>query len=146
MHNPSHYSIMTISEGARMLDGEIIETGPADAYGHRKLGGIGSVVGDMIKRQTGQNIIYQQLAYLMRSGEPDALDRMVAMSFASVAAHQILAGKSGYMSALREGRYTAIPIDTIMQGLKRVDVEELYDAERYKARLVNMQGKPMFLY
>ena len=82
----------------------------------------------------------------MRSGEPDALDRMVAISYANAAIDMIKKGQSGYMTALREGRYTTIPIDTIMQGLKRVDVAELYDPETYRPKVENMLGKPMFLY
>jgi 6-phosphofructokinase len=144
--NPSNYAIMTISEGAQMIGGKIVEYGQADAYGHRKLGGIGALAGDAIKQITKQNIIYQQVAYLMRSGEPDALDRMVAISYANLATDLVIKGRSGQMTALREGRYTYVPIDTIMQGLKRVDVRELYDVETYKPRVENMLHKPMFLY
>ena len=72
--NPSNYAIMTISEGATMIGGEIVESGEADAYGHKKLGGVGQLAGDEIKRLTGENIIYQQLGYLMRSGAPDSLE------------------------------------------------------------------------
>jgi 6-phosphofructokinase len=144
--NPSGYAIMTISEGAQALGGKIVEFGQADAYGHKKLGGIGAITGDAIKRITHQNIIYQQVAYLMRSGEPDALDRMVATSYGNLAMDLILKGKSGMMTALHEGRYAVVPIDTIMQGTKRVDVKELYDAENYRPKVENMLGKPMFLY
>ncbi|CAN5567336.1 6-phosphofructokinase [soil metagenome] len=144
--NPSNYAIMTISEGAVMQGGEIIETGAADAYGHRKLGGVGQILGDAVKKRTGQNIVYQQVAYLMRSGEPDALDKMVAKSFATLATELVLKGQSGLMTALSEGRYTYVPVDTIMQGLKRVDVAELYDTENYRPRVKNMLNKPMFLY
>ncbi len=72
-NNPSNYAIMTISEGAIMEGGEVIETGEADAYGHRKLGGVGELLADEVKRLTGQNVMYQQLGYLMRSGAPDSL-------------------------------------------------------------------------
>jgi 6-phosphofructokinase 1 len=144
--NPSNYAIMTISEGAQMVGGKIVEYGQADAYGHRKLGGIGAIAGDAIKSLTKQNIIYQQVAYLMRSVEPDALDRMVAISYANLATDLLMKGKSGHMTALHEGRYTHVPIDTIMQGLKRVDVEQLYDTENYRPKIENMLGKPMFLY
>jgi ATP-dependent phosphofructokinase / diphosphate-dependent phosphofructokinase len=145
-NNPSNYAIMTISEGAQVIGGKIIEYGQADAYGHRKLGGIGAIAGDAIKSLTNQNIIYQQVAYLMRSGEPDALDRMVAISYANLATDLLMKGQSGQMTALHEGRYTYVPIDTIMQGLKRVDVAQLYDADKYKPRVENMLNKPMFLY
>jgi len=77
--NPSNYAIMTISEGAMMVGGDVIESGEADAYGHKKLGGIGEQVADYIKRHSSVNTMYQQLGYLMRSGAPDSLDRMVAL-------------------------------------------------------------------
>lgn len=144
--NPSHYAIMTISEGATMIGGDIVETGQADAYGHKKLGGIGSITGDLVKKHTGQNIIYQQVAYLMRSGEPDALDRMVAMSYAKLATQKILAGESGYMTALHDGRYTVVPIKDILGGVRRVNVEKLYDDKEYRPKVSDMLDMPMFLY
>ncbi len=144
--NPSNYAIVTLSEGATMVGGEIVETGEADAYGHRKLGGIGQVTGDLIKRHTGENIIYQQLGYLMRSGAPDSLDRMVALSYANLATDLIAQGRSGRMAALRDGKYTHIPLSTVISGIKRVDVDELYDRENYRPKVANMLGKPMFLY
>jgi len=146
MDNPSHYSIMTISEGAQIIGGDIIETGQADAYGHRKLGGIGLITGDLVKQHTGQNIIYQQVGYLMRSGEPDALDRMVAMSYAHLATQLILRGESGFMMALHDGRYGIVPIADILGGVRRVDVNQLYDSKEYRPKISDMLGKPMFLY
>ena len=104
-NNPSNYAIMTISEGAAIIGEEIMETGEADAYGHKKLGGIGLRTGELLKKYTKQNIIYQQIGYLMRSGEPDVLDKMVANSYGSMAAQQLLKGVSGQMAALQEGRY-----------------------------------------
>jgi len=144
--NPSGYAIMTISEGAQMIGGKIVEYGQADAYGHKKLGGIGAITGDAIKEITKQNIIYQQVAYLMRSGEPDALDRMVAISYGNLAMDLLLKGEAGKMTALHEGRYGFVSLDTITQGTKRVDVKELYDTENYRPKVENMLGKPMFLY
>ncbi|MDH4070072.1 MAG: 6-phosphofructokinase [Ignavibacteria bacterium] len=144
--NPSSYAIMTISEGARMTGKELVESGKADAYGHRKLGGIGAQTGEIVRKLTGSNIIYQQVAYLMRSGEPDALDRMVAISYAGLASHLIKTGTFGMMAALREGKYTVVPIDTIMEGKKTVDVQELYDPENYRPRITRIMDKPMFLY
>jgi 6-phosphofructokinase 1 len=144
--NPSHYAIMTISEGAQMIGGKIVEYGQADAYGHKKLGGIGAITGDAVKQITHQHIIYQQVAYLMRSGEPDALDRMVAISYANLATDTLMRGGSGKMAALRNGRYTMVPVEMIMEGTKRVDVDELYDAENYRPKVQNMMDKPMFLY
>lgn len=123
-----------------------MECGQADEYGHRKLGGIGAITGDAIKELTGENIIYQQLAYLMRSGEPDALDRMVAISFGNLAADLLQQGVSGKMTALRDGKYAVVPLDVVHDGTKRVDVSELYDASEYRPKVAKMFGKPMFLY
>ncbi len=90
--NPSHYAMMTISEGAVPAGGEMVETGEADAFGHRKLGGIGQAVAEEIKRRTGVNIMFQQLGYVIRSGPPDVLDRMVAASYGTLAFDQLAAG------------------------------------------------------
>jgi len=144
--NPSNYAMVTVSEGASMIGGEIIESGEADAYGHRKLGGIGLATGDALKRLTGQDIVYQQVGYLMRSGAPDALDLMVAVNYANVALNLIDHDSSGRMVALRKGAYTSVPITLIMEGVKRVDVEDLYDEKQYRPLVRQVDGKPMFLY
>jgi 6-phosphofructokinase 1 len=129
-----------------MVGGKIVEYGQADAFGHKKLGGIGAITGDAIQKLTGSNIIYQQVAYLMRSGEPDALDRMVAISYAILATDLISQGHYGMLVALREGKYTVVPLETITQGKKVVDVQELYDSDQYRPKVANMLHKPMFLY
>jgi 6-phosphofructokinase len=145
-HNPSNYAMVTMSEGAQMTGGKIIEYGQADAYGHKKLGGIGAITGEALKKITGEDILYQQISYLMRSGAPDSLDLMVAVNYANMAIKLITRGASNRMVALRNGTYTSIPISTIMQGIKRVDVDELYDAENYLPKVRHVEGKPMFLY
>jgi ATP-dependent phosphofructokinase / diphosphate-dependent phosphofructokinase len=144
-NSPSHYAIMTISEGAKLEGGDIIETGEADMFGHRKLGGIGLTLSEEIRHLTGQDVLYQQLGYLMRSGVPDSLDRMVAMCYGHLAVQLIKQGETGKMVALSEGRYTSIPIDTILSGKKRVDVEKLYDVENYRPKIKEYIGMPMFL-
>jgi 6-phosphofructokinase 1 len=145
-NNPSNYAIMTISEGATMIGGKVIEYGQADAYGHRKLGGIGLITADALKKITGQNTIYQQVAYLMRSGAPDSIDLMVGFNFANMAMDLISAGQLGQMVALKGGRYTNVPIAALSQGIKRVDVDELYDVEAYRPKIRHVNQKPMFLY
>lgn len=144
--NPSNYAIMTISEGATMIGGSIVQSGVEDPYGHKKLGGIGLQLEEYIKRKTGIHTLYQQVAYLMRSGEPDALDRMVALSFAGIATDLALKKEYGKLVALREGRYTTVPIETLTQGVKRVDVDAFYDVEKYRPKIKNFLNKPMFLY
>lgn len=143
--NPSNYAIMTISEGAMMEGGEIIEGGEADAFGHRKLGGVGQMLGEEIKRITGHNVMVQELAYLMRSGAPDSLDRMVAMSYGNLAIQLIRRGETGKMVALHGGKYTTVPMDMVMAGRKRVDVPAYYDIEQYRPRIQDFMGVPMFL-
>jgi ATP-dependent phosphofructokinase / diphosphate-dependent phosphofructokinase len=144
--NPSGYAMLAISEGASMIGGQVVEYGQEDAYGHKKLGGIGQITGEAVKRITGADIIYQPLAYLMRAGAPDSLDRMVAISYGNLAVEQLVQGHSGRMVALQSGQYTTVPIETCVQGVKRVDVEELYDAEAYRPKVRHVLGKPMFLY
>ena len=144
--NPSNYAIVTVSEGAVLEGGDMILSGEEDAYGHRKLGGVGLRLGELLKEETGEDIIYQQVAYLMRSGAPDALDLMVATNYAVMAADLALEGASGRMVALRNGSYTTVPISATRDGVKRVDIDELYDAREYRPKVRHVTGKPMFLY
>ncbi len=144
--NPSRYAMATISEGATIQGGDMMLSGEADAYGHRKLGGIGQVTGELIKERTGQDIVYQQVGYLMRSGSPDSLDLMVATNYAVMAADLALDGSTGRMVALRNGTYSSVPISVTGEGVKRVDIDELYDQQNYRPKVRHVRGKPMFLY
>jgi len=144
--NPSNYAMVTISEGAVIEGGEMALRGEADAYGHRKLGGIGEQLGSMLKQATGINIINQTIGYLMRSGSPDSLDLMVANNYAVMATDLAMEGQSGRMVALRGGTYTNVPITVIGEGVKRVDVGEMYDSQQYRPMIRHVSGKPMFLY
>ena len=144
--NPSRYAMTTVSEGATDASGELVLSGEPDAYGHRKLGGIGQLLGEALKERTGEDIIYQQLAYLMRSGSPDSLDLMVATNYAVMAADLAIAGETGRMVSLRNGSYTTVPISATREGVKRVDVDELYDTDEYRPKVRHVLGKPMFLY
>jgi ATP-dependent phosphofructokinase / diphosphate-dependent phosphofructokinase len=143
--NPSRYAMVTVSEGATAASGELVVSGDADAYGHRKLGGIGQHLSELLKERAG-DVIYQQLAYLMRSGSPDSLDLMVATNYAVIAADLAVEGDAGRMVALRNGTYTTVPISATREGVKRVDVDELYDVDEYRPKVRHVLGKPMFLY
>jgi 6-phosphofructokinase len=144
--NPSNYSMLVVSEGAMAKDGTIIERGELDAYGHRKLGGVGEWISDEIKRLTGEHTMYQNVAYLMRSGAPDALDVMVSSNYGTLAADLLLANTPGRMVALQGGKYTSVPLTEVGGGPRPLDVAELYDAEQYKPKVRSVDGKPMFLY
>ncbi len=145
-NNPSNYAMLTVSEGARMTGGECIETGEADAYGHRKLGGIGQLTGQMLKKLTGQEILYQQIGYLMRSGAPDSVDLMVGFNFANLAVELINKQVFGRMLAIKKGVYTHIPFSMTTGGVKRVNVDEFYDIDQYRPNIKSLEGKPLFLY
>jgi 6-phosphofructokinase 1 len=144
--NPSHYAMMTISEGAKEVGGEIVQTGKADAYGHKKLGGVGAVTATKLEKITGEKTMVQVLSYLMRSGAPDALDVMVAVNYANTAMDLLAVDKTGRMVALQEGRYTDVSAESPTLGIKKVDVRNLYDVENYQPKVRHVRGKPMFLY
>ncbi|MPZ87775.1 MAG: phosphofructokinase [Nitriliruptorales bacterium] len=145
-NNPSGYAMVTISEGAVMEGGHLLLSGEADAYGHRKLGGVGALTGELLKERTGEGIISQTVGYLMRSGTPDSLDLMVATNYAVMAADLAVAGDRGRMVALRSGTYTNVPISVTGEGARRVDVDALYDIDEYRPKVRHVAGKPMFLY
>ena len=142
--NPSQYAIMTISEGASIMESAL--KGADAEFLQRRAGGIGAITAEEIKRRTGLGVIHQQLAYMMRSGPPDSLDRMVAMNFGALAVDLIHEGKTGRLIVLKEGRYGHDNVCVISQGVKRVDVDTFYDREQYRPKVSGVLGKPMFLY
>ena len=144
--NPKNYAMITISEGAKMAGGDMLLSGESDAYGHRRLGGIGEETGAILKELTGQDVLNQRISYLMRSGAPDSLDLMVAVNYSNMAIDLFLKGTFGRLVALNRGIYTDIPLSTITTGQKRVDIRELYDVEEYRPKVMHVSGKPMFLY
>lgn len=145
--NPSNYAIMTISEGASVMGEEGSQQSESlDRQKRGSVGGIGAKTGDILRKITGQNIIYQQVAYLMRSGTPDSVDLMVGFNFANMAMDLVDRKKFGRLVALREGRYADVPADIISQGIKRVDVDELYDRAAYRPKVRHVNQKPLFLY
>jgi ATP-dependent phosphofructokinase / diphosphate-dependent phosphofructokinase len=143
--NPSGYSMVTISEGCRMEGGEILEKGEADAYGHKKLGGVGEMTGDALKKLTGEGIIYQNLGYLMRSGTPDPLDVMVTFNYANLAIELASQKKFGQLVRLKDGCYGHAPMSILSEGLKRVAIDSMYDVENYRPKIKSVLGLPMYL-
>ncbi|HEY1296936.1 MAG TPA: 6-phosphofructokinase [Chloroflexota bacterium] len=141
--NPSNYAVVTISEGAYPL-GSAAAT-PATS-GLREPPSAGRVLGDTLSELSGEETLYQQVGYLMRSGAPDGLDLMVADNFAELALSLIDGGEEQHMVSLQHGAYASVPIRTISTGLKRVDVPELYDPQQYVPVVTHVRGKPMFLY
>lgn len=151
--NPSHYSVVLVSEGATFKNGNMVfEGGDADAYGHKKLGGIGDLVSEQLKNLSAKynngrkvDVINQRLGYLVRSGAPDALDSIVPMAFGNLALDLILKGTSGRLVSLRNGRYDNVPIEVVTSYKKKVDVEKFYDTDRYRPRYEHFNDKPQLI-
>lgn len=142
--NPSGYAILAISEGARPSDGGYFERGgPADVNGTRRLGGVGEFVSNYFEQRSGERVIYQRLAYLMRSGAPDSLDQLVAKNYGRLAADLIARGVRGCMVALVEGRYASVEIQQTGRR-KQVDVDRFYDRATFRPKEGNVLGMPMF--
>jgi len=144
--SPSNYAVLTVSEGAKVIGGQPLESGEADAVGHRKLGGIGAVISDMLQRRSGEHALYQPLGYLMRSGLPDALDLLVAKNFGNLVADLLVDGKTGLMAAVVGGRYAAVSIERLGEGTRRVDVDRFYDVDEYRPKISSVMSLPMFLH
>ena len=143
--NPENYAVVVVSEGAK-LGGHEREQEIKKPATSRSPAGIGRALAQQLERQTGRGTIVQELAYLMRAGEPDALDRMVGFAFGALAVQLLEAGTAGQMVAVTRGTYGHVPIDTMLNGTKVVDVEALYDRSAYRAKLAAVAGMPMFLY
>jgi len=151
--NPSKYSVVIISEGAMYEGGEMVfMKDEKDAYGHKKLGGIGDLVSEQIKELSGRlnkgkkiNTINQRLGYLVRCGNPDAIDSIVPMAFGNLALNLILNNSSGRLVSLRNGRYDDVPIDVVTSVKKVVDVEKYYNVERLRPYYESFESKPLFI-
>ncbi|MFZ2101900.1 MAG: ATP-dependent 6-phosphofructokinase [Oricola sp.] len=143
--NPSNYAVCVVSEGAMVSGEHIIEKGEADAYGHKKLGGIGERIGVGLKQITGTNMMIQNLGYLLRSGPPDAVDLIVAKNFGTQAVQLIAEGRTGLMVSVTDGHYTTRPANISTQGEHRVDVKGMYDTGNYRPKISKIDGTTMYL-
>jgi len=144
--NPDHYAMCVISEGARIAGDDGGEGDIAKSAIARAESGIGQRLGREIVARTGSGVVVQELAYLMRAGAPDAMDRMVGFAFGGLAVQLIQRGEHGRMVTLSDGNYGHVPINTLLEGSKSVDVSALCDRASYRARLMRVEGMPMFLY
>ena len=152
--NPSRYSVVLVSEGAMLAgDTEMIYSSlEKDAYGHAKLGGIGDLITAKIKElspkyNNGQrvNVINQQLGYLVRGGDPDAIDSIVPMAYGNLALDLILKGIHGRLVVLRNGRYDNAPIDVVTSMNKKVDVKRHYNVDRLRPHYKSFEFQPLFI-
>ena len=143
--NPSSYALVIISEGAGWKGYEVREYGEADAFGHRKKANVGEDLSDEIKKATGEETIVSDLTYDLRSGTPDFVDKIVASTFAGMAMDCIDAGQHGLMMAIVHGCYATAPIPDAKLGPRQVDVETMYNTERYRPNYAHKLGIPIFL-
>jgi ATP-dependent phosphofructokinase / diphosphate-dependent phosphofructokinase len=144
-NNPSNYSIVVLSEGAEWEGYTVKEYGEPDAYGHRRKMSVAEDLSTEIKAATGEDTVVSDLTYELRSGTPDFLDRMIAITFAGMAMDAIQEGKQGLMTAVSHGRFALKPIPDPSLGPRRVDVTTMYNVERYRPTYVRKLGLPIFL-
>jgi 6-phosphofructokinase 1 len=144
-HNPSRYAFIIAAEGAIWSGGTIQELGEADAFGHRRKANIAEVLAAEIKERTRLETVFSDLTYDLRSGEPDSLDQMVAITFANVAMDLISDGARGRMVGIRDGKYAHTHLPDPALGARHVDVESMYNRERYRPRYFGLLGHPMLL-
>ncbi|MFQ5708024.1 MAG: 6-phosphofructokinase [bacterium] len=153
-HHPSKYAVVLVSEGAQMTrDADMsFESEEKDQYGHRKLGGIGDKVATLLKELSPRfnldkriNIVNQRLGYLVRCGDPDALDSIVPIAYGNLALDLVLAKKSGRLVCLRNGCYDNVPIDVVNGRKKIIDVNKYYNTERLRPKYETFMRQPLFI-
>lgn len=151
--NPSHYAVVLVSEGAKFKGSEMVfKDMERDMFGHAKLGGIGEIVSAKLKElspkfNNGQrvNVINQRLGYLVRSGNPDAIDSIVPMAYGNLALDLILKGIHGRLVVLKNGRYDDVPVDVVTSTSKVVDVKKHYNTKRLRPFYKSFEMKPLFI-
>jgi 6-phosphofructokinase 1 len=151
--NPSKYSVVIVSEGATFVGGDMVfASHEQDAYGHKKLGGIGDLISMQLKELSPKytrgkpiNVINQRLGYLVRCGDPDAIDSIVPMAFGNLALDLILQGVHGRLVILKDGKYHNAPIDVVTSCKKVVNVEKYYNTDRLRPYYKSFESKPLFI-
>jgi 6-phosphofructokinase len=144
-NNPSRYAFVIASEGAVWQGHSVEEYGEADAYGHKKKVDIGHALGEEIRRRTGEEVMVSDLTYDLRSGDPDALDQIVAITFANVAVDLIRGEVYGRLTAVRDGKYTHVPLPDPKLGARTLDIPKMYNATRYRPHYAGRLGSPLLL-
>ena len=151
--NPSNYSVVLVSEGAMFKGGEMVfKDQEKDQFGHAKLGGIGELVSDRLKNLSSKynngkriNVINQKLGYLVRGGDPDAVDSIVPMAYGNLALDLILKGVHGRLVVLKNGRYDNVPIDVVTGKSKLVNIQKFYNTDRLRPIYNSFEMNPLFI-
>lgn len=151
--NPSKYSVVLVSEGASYSGGQMMfQSDEADMFGHKKLGGIGDYVSNELKNLSPKfnkgetiNVINQKLGYLVRCGNPDAMDSIVPMAYGNLALDLISKGMHGRLVILRNGRYDNAPIDIVTSSKKLVDINKFYNTDRLRPQYNSFEFMPQMI-
>jgi len=152
--HPSHYSVLLVSEGARLTttEGMSFEGAETDMFGHRKLGGIGDKVTSALKEYSPKfnngrriDVVNQRLGYLVRSGDPDALDSIVPMAFGNLALDLIMRQEYGRLVSIHKGFYDSVAISRVTSNKKVIDVDRYYDTNRLRPIYEKFDGAPLFI-
>lgn len=143
--NPSSYALVILSEGSEWQGYEVVHYGEADAFGHRKKLNVGEVFADELKKRAKEETIVSDLTYDLRSGAPDFVDKLVATTFGNMALDTILENKSGLMASIVNGCYAMSPIPDPKLGPRKVDIDLMYNTERYRPKYETKLGLPIFL-
>jgi 6-phosphofructokinase 1 len=143
--NPSRYAFVITAEGAIWHGARMVDVGEADAFGHRHKANIGEALAAELKQRTGIDTVASELTYDLRSGQADSLDQMVATTFANVAMDLIADGVTGRMVAIRDGKYDHTHLPEPGLGARRVDVDQMYNVERFRPRYEGKLGDPLLL-
>ena len=144
-NNPSNYALVVLSEGAQWQGYQLKEYGEPDAFGHRKKFSVAEAFSDEIIKRTGAETVVSDLTYDLRSGAPDFLDTMVATTFGTMAYDAITTGKHGLMASISEGKFAMVAIPDPKDGPRRLDVEHMYNRERYRPSYMSKEGLPLLL-
>jgi ATP-dependent phosphofructokinase / diphosphate-dependent phosphofructokinase len=143
--NPSNYCLVVLSEGAEWEGYSVKEYGVADAFGHRKKANVAEDFSEEVQKIAKMETVISDLTYELRSGEADFTDKMIANTFGHMAVECIRHNESGVMTAIANGCYTVVPIPESKLGPRPIDVETMYDTERYLPKFSGKTGMPVFL-
>ena len=143
--NPSKYSLVILSEGAEWDGYRVREYGEADAYGHRKKASVAEDFSDEVKKRTGEETTISDLTYDLRSGEAAFIDKLISCTFAHMAVESVMKNQSGLMTAIAHGCYSMMPIPDSKIGPRCVDVNAMYNTERFRPKYFEKAGLPVFL-
>ncbi|MDP8990221.1 MAG: 6-phosphofructokinase [Acidobacteriota bacterium] len=143
--NPSNYALVILSEGAQWEGYKVEEYGEPDAYGHRKKASVAETLSTEIQQRTGAETVVSDLTYDLRGGPPDFMDKLIASTFGNMAYEATLAGQTGLMAAIHEGRYAMVALPDPQLGPRKLDVATMYNTERYRPNYAGKTGMPVFL-